>query len=85
MIFNADSISQHLSTPMTHMIALMYMITQQQRNIVALEEYKDKALQYIFKVARDVFETASTAQVLKDTTAVAFTTPKAELNQQKLY
>ncbi|ORX61972.1 hypothetical protein DM01DRAFT_1331448 [Hesseltinella vesiculosa] len=72
MIFNADSISQHLDAPMTHMIALLHMITQQQRNIVALEEYKDKALQYVFKVARDVFESASTDKVLKDTKSASF-------------
>jgi hypothetical protein len=52
MIFNADSITNHIhQLPLEPAVALTYFFTQQQRHIMALDEYDDPTLQNIYKTA----------------------------------
>ncbi|KAI7906398.1 uncharacterized protein BX663DRAFT_558066 [Cokeromyces recurvatus] len=46
-ICNADSITSFIQVPMPKMIALVHFITQQEKHIIALDEYMDPMLQGI--------------------------------------
>ncbi|KAG2218860.1 hypothetical protein INT45_011284 [Circinella minor] len=71
-IYNADSIPSFLQVPMPKMIALVHFLTQQQKHIVALDEYMDSTLQRIYRIAYHIFTDESNIKVIQDTKIESF-------------
>ncbi|GAA5802301.1 hypothetical protein HPULCUR_007764 [Helicostylum pulchrum] len=65
-VYNADSISPLVQVPMPEMIALVHFLTQQEKHIVALDEYMDLALQRIYRIAFQIFTNESNSKVIQD-------------------
>lgn len=56
LIFNGDSIASHVDQiPFEPIVALAYFFTQQQRHLLALDEYDDPTLQKIYRTAYKIF------------------------------
>lgn len=69
---NADSISTLVKVPMTEMIALVHFLTQQEKQIVALNEYMDSALQKNYKIAFKTFTNELSSKVIQDIETESF-------------
>ncbi|KAI9299605.1 hypothetical protein BJ944DRAFT_245041, partial [Cunninghamella echinulata] len=55
-IYNADSIAQFIeNSPLDPMIALVYFITQQERNILALDKFDDQTINKIYNIAYNIY------------------------------
>ncbi|KAG0172998.1 hypothetical protein DFQ28_006333 [Apophysomyces sp. BC1034] len=57
---------------MTNRIAVAYFLTQQEKHIVALDEYDDPAIQYIYRMAHHIFTEDSNNKVIQDTNTESF-------------
>lgn len=51
---------------MPKMIALIHFLTQQEKHIVALDEYMDSTLQKIYRIAFQIFTCESNSKVIRD-------------------
>ncbi|CEI88119.1 hypothetical protein RMCBS344292_02519 [Rhizopus microsporus] len=71
-IYNSDSIASHLQIPMAKMTALVHFLTQQQKHIIALDEYMDPTLQRIYTMAHQIFTEKSNDKVIQDTEIQSF-------------
>ncbi|ORE06237.1 hypothetical protein BCV72DRAFT_256425 [Rhizopus microsporus var. microsporus] len=65
-IYNADSIASLIQVPMPKMIALVHFLTQQEKHIVALDEYTDSTLQRIYRIAFQIFTNESNSCLIRD-------------------
>lgn len=66
-LYSADSISSLLEEPMSEMITLVHFLTQQEKHIVALDEYRDPALQKIYRIASEIFNEKFNSKVIQGT------------------
>lgn len=57
---------------MSEIIALVHFLTQQEKHIAALDEYRDPALQKIYRIASDIFDEKSNSKVIQDTQIKSF-------------
>ncbi|KAI9483954.1 MAG: hypothetical protein EXX96DRAFT_560282 [Benjaminiella poitrasii] len=71
-LYNADSISSLLKEPMSEIIALVHFLTQQEKHIVALDEYRDPALRKMYRIASEIFNEKFNRKVIQDTQIESF-------------
>ncbi|KAI9014362.1 hypothetical protein CLU79DRAFT_870658, partial [Phycomyces nitens] len=71
-LYNADSISSLLEEKMSEMIGLVHFLTQQEKHIVALDEYKDPYLQNIYRIVSEIFNQKSNRKVIQDNQIESF-------------
>lgn len=57
---------------MPKIIALVHFLTQQEKHIVALDEYMDPTLQNIYTIAYQIFTDESNRKVIQDTDIESF-------------